>query len=286
MVMSVKNGIVILNYNDYETTSTFLKKIKNFKILDYIIVVDNKSTDNSYQLLKSFEDKKIKVILSEENRGYASGNNLGIKYLVDNMDVDNIIISNPDISLKESDIVTLISDLNLDYVSCVAPIIKENESIIKGFKLPTFLSEVISNIPIIRRLEFKILSYNSKNYKEDLTNVDVVKGCFFVIKKDVFEKIGYFDDNTFLYYEEIIMAHKLKELGYNTYVDNRVEISHDLSKSVDKSVKKLNKFKYLKSSQYYYEKEINKIHPFKLIIIRVFYYIYLFLLKIVILFKK
>ena len=44
-----KVGMIILNYNDYETTDKYLSSIKNYKVLDKIIVVDNNSTDSSYE---------------------------------------------------------------------------------------------------------------------------------------------------------------------------------------------------------------------------------------------
>lgn len=276
----MKNGIVILNYNDSENTSLILKDIKNFKVLDSIIVVDNKSTDDSVKKLKKFESNKIKIVEADKNKGYAAGNNVGIKYLIENYEVDNIIISNPDIIVREEDIKKLISDLKKKKVDVIAPIVKEPTSISHGWKLPTFLSELISNIPYFRRFELSLLNYPQKEYNKDLTKVDVVKGCFFIIKKEALKEIGYFDENTFLYYEEIILAKKLKEKAYNTYVDNRVTIIHALSQSVDKNVKRIEKFKMLKSSQYYYEKYINKMNIFKIFILRIFYYLYLFCLQI------
>lgn len=282
----MKNGIVILNYNDSEDTSLIIEEIKDYDILDYIIIVDNKSTDDSVQKLKKYENEKIKIVEAEDNKGYASGNNVGIKYLVDNYPVNNIIISNPDIIVSEEAIKSLIKDLERDDVSVIAPNVKEPGNISRGWKLPTFFSELISNIPFIRRFEMSILGYPSKYYKNDLTKVDVVKGCFFIIKREVFYNINYFDENTFLYYEEIIMAKKLKDLGYKTYVDNNVSVIHALSKSVDKSVKRINKFKILKQSQYYYEKYINGMNIFKLLILRIFYYIYLFGLEVESLLRK
>ena len=269
----MKNGIVILNYNDSE------EDIKNYKILDIIIVVDNKSTDNSLKKLKKYESKKIKIVEAKENRGYAAGNNIGIKYLIEHFDVDNIIISNPDIIVSEDNIKKLVSDLKNPNISVVAPNIKEPLSISRGWKLPTFLSELVANIPYFRRYEMSILSYPNKEYEDNLTEVEVVKGCFFIIKKEALKSIDYFDENTFLYYEEIIMGKKLKEKGYKTYVDNQVTVIHALSQSVDKSVNRMKKFKILKESQYYYEKYINQMNIFKLLILRIFYYIYLYCLK-------
>lgn len=276
----MKNGIVILNYNDSENTKLILDDIKNYKILDKIIIVDNNSTDNSIEELKKFENDKIKLIVAKENKGYAAGNNLGIKYLIEKENVDNIIISNPDIIISEEDIEKLIKDLKNKDVSVIAPVIKEPTSISRGWKLPTFLSEIISNIPYIRKFEANLLSYPPDYYKTNLTKVDVVKGCFFIIKKEVIKDINYFDSNTFLYYEEIIMAKKLKEKGYNSYVDNNVTVIHALSKSVDKSLKRIEKFVMLKNSQLYYEKNINNMNIVKIMLLRLFYYIYLFGLKI------
>lgn len=276
----MKNGIVILNYNDSENTSLLFEDIKNYKILDAIVVVDNKSTDNSLEKLKKYENQKIKIVEAEENKGYAAGNNVGIKYLIEHFAVDNIIVSNPDIIVSEENIKKLVGELKNPDISVIAPNIKEPLGISRGWKLPTFASELVANIPFFRRYEMSLLSYSDKEYKNVLTQVDVVKGCFFIIKKEAIESIGLFDENTFLYYEEIIMGKKLKDKGYKTYVDNQVTVIHALSQSVDKSVNRINKFKMLKRSQYYYERYINEMNIFKLLILRIFYYLYLYCLKL------
>lgn len=72
----MKVGIVIVNYNDSETTIKLLEMIKEYKILESIVVVDNNSTDNSYELLKKYENNKIKVVNSKINKGYGYGNNI------------------------------------------------------------------------------------------------------------------------------------------------------------------------------------------------------------------
>ena len=70
-----KIGFVIVNYNDYKTTKRLLDEIKRFKTLEKIVVVDNNSTDNSYQDLKKEEQKNVVIIKNEQNNGYASGMN-------------------------------------------------------------------------------------------------------------------------------------------------------------------------------------------------------------------
>ena len=91
-------------------------------------------------------------------------------------------------------------------------------------------------------------------------------------KKD-FEKIGYFDDGTFLYYEENIIGKKLKDINKDTYIDNEVSVIHNLSVSVNKSFSSVKKYKILKESQKYYEKKYNNLNVFKMILLRFLYYI-------------
>lgn len=283
----MKTGIIILNYNDYETTYDMLNRIKNFKEIDIIVVVDNMSLDNSYERLKKIENEKIKVISSNENKGYASGNNVGIKYLVDNYKVDNIIISNPDIILKDSDIKILKDDLkNNKNIDIISPYIDERGKISRGWKLPRYIDELLCNMNFFHKIGENNLKYKDDYYKDDLTKVDVVSGCFFMIRKESFEKIGYFDENTFLYYEENIIGKKLKDNNMNTYVDKRVNLIHNLSISVNKSFNSIKKYKILKQSQKYYQKEYNKLNIFGMILLRFVYYISLIISYIVCFFRN
>lgn len=283
----MKTGIIILNYNDYETTYDMLNRIKYFKEIDIIVVVDNMSLDNSYERLKKIENEKIKVISSNENKGYASGNNVGIKYLVNNYKVDNIIISNPDIILKDSDIKILKDDLkNNKNIDIISPYIDERGKISRGWKLPRYIDELLCNMNFFHKIGENNLKYKDDYYKDDLTKVDVVSGCFFMIRKESFEKIGYFDENTFLYYEENIIGKKLKDNNMNTYVDKRVNIIHNLSISVNKSFNSIKKYKILKQSQKYYQKEYNKLNIFGMILLRFVYYISLIISYIVCFFRN
>ena len=52
----MKNGIVIVNYNDYKTTKRLIDNIRDYKVFDKIVIVDNKSSDNSLKELKKLEN--------------------------------------------------------------------------------------------------------------------------------------------------------------------------------------------------------------------------------------
>lgn len=282
-----KVGMVILNYNDYETTKNYLNEIKNYKNLNKIVVVDNNSTDNSYEKLKEFNNSKIDIIKTDSNKGYAYGNNFGIRHINSNSDLDYIIISNPDITVSDSTIGRLKKDLDdNEDIAVVAPAIKQLGETIRGWRLPNKKHEILSNINFYHRKIEKRLKYPDQKYNGNLTKVEVVSGCFFMIRNDIFKLIGYFDEGTFLYYEENILGQKLKRINRKSFIDNGVEVSHNLSVSVDKSFNTINKYKILKQSQKYYCKYYLKFNFFDNILLGLTYRISLVVAYIVRFFRN
>ena len=251
-----KLGMVIINYNDYKTTSFLLDSIKDYKCLDLIVVVDNKSTDDSLKHLKKYENNKIKIIEAEENKGYAAGLNAGAKEVIKKLKNCNIIFSNSDVIInKEDDLEKLSKDIGKHSIAVVGPTIVENRSLNRGWMLPTIKDEIKFNLPLVSRKYRKEILYDDEHYNEDLSIVGVVSGCFFCVSGKVLEEVDYFDEATFLYYEEQILSKKLEEKDYQVAVDNNVVIIHNHSVTIDKNINKVNKYKELKKSQRYFVKE-------------------------------
>lgn len=274
-------GMVIVNYNDYETTKRLLDNVKDYKVLKEIVVVDNKSTDNSLEELRKLKNKKITIIDSGENKGYSYALNVGCKYLIDKYKSLNIVISNSDIIIdNELDI----KDLN-SYISTknviVGPTIIQGNDLNRGFKIPTPWQDIKQNIVFFgKRVLAKELSYPDNYYHKDISKVDTVSGCFFMISSKHLEDMGYFDENVFLYYEENIMGIKTKKLGKNIIVCNNVDVIHDHSVSIDKSLKRIKKYDILKTSQEYFEKTYNGANKIELFFLKVFRYLTRILLLI------
>ena len=280
-----KVGIVILNYNDYEETSNFVNEIKDYKVLDEIVVVDNSSTDNSFNKLRKLKSKNISVIKTDKNNGYASGNNYGIKYLEKR--VDYIIISNPDITVDEKTIKKLKKDLDEnENMAIVSPVINQLGEKIRGWRLPNYLDELLSNINYFHRKAREKLNYDESRYQDEFSRVEAVSGCFFMIRRDVLNMVGNFDESTFLYYEENILGQKLKNINRKTFIDNTVLVTHNLSVSVDKSFNSINKYKMLKTSQRYYVKYYLKTNIFGIILLRIVYGISLGISYMIVFFKN
>lgn len=259
---------LIINYNDYKTTNKLINNIKDYKIIDEIAVVDNDSKDDSKKELK--KNKNITLICNEKNEGFAKAINIGCKYLIEKYKECYIFISNSDIRIKsEKDLKELVN-LFKSNIAIVGPTIKEPSGIIKGWKLTSVKEDILLNIPLINRFyRNKLISYNDNYYKSDISYVDMVKGCFFCIDSKALENVGFYDENTFLYYEENIMAKKLKIKGYKTVISNNITIYHDHAITINKNINNINKYKITKESFMYYEKNYNDASKFQLAILKV-----------------
>ena len=267
-------GMVIVNYNDYKTTKRLLDNVKNYKILKEIVVVDNKSTDDSLENLQKLKNKKITIIDSGENKGYSYALNVGCKYLIAKYKELNIVISNSDIIIdSENDIKDLNSYIRAKNV-IVGPTIIQGNELNRGFKIPTPWQDIKQNIVFFgKKVLTKELNYPDNYYYKDISKVDTVSGCFFMIASLHLEEMGYFDENVFLYYEENIMGVKTKKLKKNIIVCNNVDVVHDHSVSIDKSLKRIKKYDILKTSQEYFEKTYNHASKLELFFLKVFRYL-------------
>lgn len=272
--MQKKLGMVIVNYNDFDMTKRLLDNVKDYKCLKEIVVVDNNSTDDSFDKLKEFESNRI-TIIKNSSRHFASGLNVGAKYLIKKVGDCNIIFSNSDVIIKgEEDLKQLSSNINSDIV-VVGPVVREHGILNRGWKISTTNQEILFNIPLVYRYyQKKLLHYKEEDYKKDLTIVEVVSGCFFVVSSKFLREVDYFDENTFLYYEEQIFAAKVKAKNKKEAIDNKVEIIHDHSVSVDKSIKRLEKQKILKTSQRYYAKKYRKANLLQMALLYLTDYLY------------
>ena len=265
----MKLGMCIVNYNDYKTTKRLIDNIINYKCLDKIVVVDNKSTDNSLINLKKLESKKIKIIASNKNGGYSYALNIGCKYLIEEFKELTIIVSNSDIIIdSENDLIELAKIVSDNRV-VVAPTIIEGNNLNRGWKIPKPTDDILQNIFYFHRYFKKKIMYPDNYYHKKLSKVEVVSGSFFLINSKHLENINYFDDKVFLYYEENILGVKTKKAGKSMVVVNDIDVVHDHSVTIDKSLKAIKRYDILKQSQYYFEKYYNKANWLQLLLLKI-----------------
>lgn len=260
-----KVGMVILCYNNGKIIMENIKKMNEYKCIDTILIVDNSSTDKSYEVLKEIENDKIKIIKNDVNSGYAAGNNVGLKYLEEN-EYTYAFIMNPDVIVDNNSLNKIINAMKEDkeyaILGCIRTSLNDVYDQSQFWNIPEFIDEFRSYFFITRRLdtkkEIKFLKCENK-----IKEVGVVPGCLFLINLDIAEKVGNFDEKTFLYYEENILAKKIKNAGYKSGIVLNAKYIHNHQKSSSKNANQ----KFIKNNLYnskkYYDNTYLKINRFQ-----------------------
>lgn len=249
--------LIVLNYRDFKTTSKFIDTVKNYSNLDKIVVVDNNSNDRSYEKLKKFENHKIHVIKSNKNGGYGYGNNIGIKYAISEFNPNYLIISNPDVFFEDNILLKMVNVYsNNEKVGIVAPKMIDNSGQKSAWKLPTIVDDILLASSITSKTIYKIFKQKEYSLDKNINYVDVISGSFFMIPSNVMKSINYFDEDTFLYCEERILAFKLIKEGYKNIILGNISFIHEHSISIKQSISsKIERFKiYNDSKLVYYNK--------------------------------
>lgn len=257
-----KVGIVILNYNDSNTVIKLLNKIDKYKLISNIVVVDNCSTDTSYEKLKCLDIDRYEVIKTSKNKGYAYGNNFGSQYIMDKYDVDYIIIANPDVQFEEDLLEKIINYFQIynDYSLLSAIAINGKGETQKSYwKMPGIIEDVLECTIVYRKLK-KIINCRELKNDDIIKEVEVVLGSFFVIKSSILKKIGFLDEGTFLFYEENILGKKLKNENKKLGVIMNMTYIHNHSTTIRKAMKIVESHKIYLESKMYYEKKYNNIN--------------------------
>ena len=241
--------LVILNFNDSKRSLSLAKKCKTFSAIDKVIIVDNKSTDNSIEYLKqNLVSDDIDLIVSEVNKGFASGNNLGAKYAYMRYTPKFILFANTDTIFTDEDVKACIDKLKSDEnLGLISMRIKNTKGIEErsAWKYKTYKEYCLSNIWLYRHKNYKNGVY--LNYTQNFQYVEIVRGSFMLFKMKCLKDVNYFDENTFLYYEEEIICYKLRKAGYkvgilaaNYYIHNHIskELNlYDIGKCMSQSLR-------------------------------------------------
>lgn len=228
----MNTSIIILNFNDGERTAALVKKIKSYVLFDHIIVVDNLSTDNSMDILLPLKDAVTDVISSGSNGGYARGNNFGILHALKNYGSDYIFVANPDVSFTEDTAMQMVKVLkDRPEYGIVAPNVRQGYN---AWELPGFAGIIQSLFLVAFTLHKKRVRENIILSPEELVQTGVVEGSFFAISSKAYKAARGFDERTFLYAEEIIMARRLLAAGYKEAVLRDCYYDHLHSASIKK----------------------------------------------------
>lgn len=263
----MKTGCVVLNYNDYENTYNIVQIIVNYSTIDKILIVDNCSPDGSGRRLETafIDNTKVTVLFIDENKGYASGNNAGVRYLY-NKGYDYAIVCNPDVEFDEKFVNRCIAALNsgASLVSGIMRWADGSYADLHTYIIHTYIEDLLNCFFIGRKILNKkyniILKTNDPN---DLREVDRIPGSLMAININDFLGVNCFDENTFLYCEEKILCQKLKKERKRICLLTGIEYLHNESQTISKNYNVHQKIHLYAISNNYYYKTYRKIGPLK-----------------------
>ncbi len=234
-------GVVVLNYNHSELTincvNSLLKQdYSNFKI----VVVDNNSPDDAQKIiLQTTLPESVVLILNPENKGYAAGNNVGAKYCIKTWDSGFIFVLNNDTILEDpKTIEKLVKTFVEDKIVAVSPLVDttsadanvENQiqvrKLLNPYKLMVCNVIFLSRLPFFKRFSRDYLYLDLMPYTPSVYYVDSINGSAFMIRSVTLQTIGYLNEKTFLYAEELILGCQIKELGKICALNGHTSVTH------------------------------------------------------------
>lgn len=228
-----KIACVILNYNDWKMTKKAVEMVCNIHSIENVIVVDNCSTDESFAKLKSLENVKVHLLRTERNGGYGYGNNFGVEYVANVCGAKYALIINPDVEFDEELVSSLAKVMELDdcAVASALQLFPNGRIGNSSWDIPTFAQILRSGSPVISKLTGKRAVTKAGC---GVKRVDCVAGSLLMVDTAAFLNVGGYDENLFLYMEEIVLGERLRASGYKTYIDTEHSYIHRHGATISK----------------------------------------------------
>lgn len=218
-------------YVDYELNG------KPIELLEYTRSEIETESEDETNLLNMNSNKRIFLIKNEKNYGFAGGNNIGIRFALKKLMPDFILLLNNDTVVQKDFLDEMIKAAQADdKIGIVGPLIyyynqqgKSSEISYAGdktgklsFLLPPFLLPQIYN---------KARKYNAP------MEVIHVQGSCFLVRSEVFKKVGLLDTHFFLYGEETDFCFRTKKAEYNLIFTPSAKIWHKCGASSNRSLR-------------------------------------------------
>ncbi|MES2454312.1 MAG: glycosyltransferase family 2 protein [Bacteroidota bacterium] len=228
-------SIIIVNYNTTALTLACLQSIYKHTMANTfeVIIIDNASQDESISSLQH-EFPKTMMIYNDVNVGFGRANNQGIEISQGKY----IFLLNSDTELT-SDAVAVFYDYmeekaNSKLACCGADLIaKDGSPRIAYGNFPSFAEafSALGFLVLYRKYFSRHLSSGVYNYSSAVKVVNFLCGADFFVRSSVLEKVGHFDPQFFLYFEETELAFRMSKAGYKSVLIPEVQIIHHESGS-------------------------------------------------------
>lgn len=225
----MKVGIIIVTYNSQKDIKRLFDSIIMQRYNELVIyIVDNNSTDDTLSFIQKYQSElRICIISCKTNNGFAKGNNIGIQKAMDE-GCDFVFILNPDMQLQEKCLNILIERIVSDEkIGVIGPIVLLGDN-------PDNIIQVYG-VQANFRTQKKVDRFSTKKLTDKIPAenfVDFVLGGAMLIRCSILKIIGLFEEDYFMYNDEIDIAYRIKQAGFRTLCmrDAVVRHFHDFSK--------------------------------------------------------
>ncbi len=221
-----------------------------------VFVVDNASSDNTVEIVKK-EFPQVKLIENKENLGFAKANNIAIQ----EVQGDYILLLNPDMRVLPNTLKNMADWMGVHKEAGVASCLLKNEKgeIIKHVRrFPTVWDQLAVVLKIPHIIPQVLNKYIVADFDYAKTaEVDSIRGAFFMIRREVIEKLGGLDERYFIWFEEVDYCKQVKNAGWKIMYTPEAEAIDYIGQSFSQ-VKRGEKQKYFRDSMLKYFQKWHK----------------------------
>ncbi len=252
-------SIIILNYNvRYFLELCVISVQKAIENIDAeIIVVDNNSLDSSCEMMKS-RFPSIKFIENKENLGFPKGNNIGVA----SAKGEYICILNPDTVVAEDTFAKVLEfaekQTNLGIIGCklidgTGNFLPESK---RGIPTPwVSFTKIFGLYKFFPNLKIFNQYYAQHLLENETGKVDILVGAFMVMKRELYNEIRGFDENCFMYCDDIDLSYEVLKKGKANYYFSETTIIHYKGESTIKNGTYMKHFQ--QAMNFFYKKHFN-----------------------------
>ncbi|MFA6321999.1 MAG: glycosyltransferase family 2 protein [Candidatus Buchananbacteria bacterium] len=220
-----------------------------------IFVVDNASTDQSVEMVRS-EFPEVKVIANQQNLGFGRANNLALTQAQGK----NILFLNPDTLIKKNCLANILTFLNHNpqagIVGCqhlnpdlsLQPSVRRFPSFWPIFLIISKIAKIFPNLNTLN-------NYLARDFDYNLTQlVEQVAGSFMMIRHEVIDEIGGFDESFYLWFEEVDLCRRAVNAGWQVWYFAESQIIHYGGQSFSQQLTLKKQRIFLQSAWRYFKK--------------------------------
>lgn len=258
--MTEKVGVVTITYSPGGTLDDFIRSLATEpEARDSVIVVDNGSTDGAPEKAE-LEHESVRLVRSPGNVGYGAAANIGVREF--DPAVRFVLVCNPDTQVTPGAVASLLDAARArPEAGALGPRILEPEGGVypSARALPSIrtgighavLSGVWPTNPWTRRYQQRDVSKSGQ-----ITRVGWLSGAFLLLRREAFEAVGGFDEDFFMYFEDVDLGRRLAKAGWQNYFVPDATVMHIGGASTDSVSEKMVQAHHRSAYRY-----IVKTHP-------------------------